>query len=243
MKQFEGNINGKVYTDKNEFDKALLSLDKTDNVYVAYKYINVPDVKSSSEPKEIMGDNNYVSENLYVKNITNKKDIELDDELMSKLKYASNKSSIKETVCNKIASFDSKISDNLLHINELKSDYKKLEEKIKLINGQIRTLDDANNNYYLNKEYYTNIKNLLETVNVSEKSEVPETKECGCSCELDCECGQCKCGEHNKCEKKKEESISLDELYDNATKDIDKYLNKMNIHKLSDLVDYFLKKY
>lgn len=243
MKQFEGNINGKVYTDKNEFDKALLSLDKTDNVYVAYKYINVPDVKGSSEPKDIIGDNNYVSENLYVKNITNKKDVELDVELMSKLKCASNKSSIKETVCNKIASFDSKISDNLLHINELKSDYKKLEEKMKLINGQIRTLDDANNNYYLNKEYYTNIKNLLETVNDSEKSEVPETNPCGCNCELDCECGQgCKCGEHNKCEKKKEETISLDK-YDNATKDIAKYLNKMNIHNLSDLVDYFLKKY
>lgn len=244
MKQFEGNINGKVYTDKNEFDKALLSLDNTDNVYVAYKYINVPDVKSGSNPKDILGDKNYVSENLYVKNITNKKDVELDAELMSKLKCASNKSSIKETVCNKIASFDSKISDNLLHINELKSDYKKLEEKIKLINGQIRTLDDANNNYYLNKEYYTNIKNLLESVNDSEKSEVPETNPCGCNCELDCECGQgCKCGEHNKCEKKKEETISLDKLYDNATKDIAKYLNKMNIHNLSDLVDYFLKKY
>lgn len=246
MKEFEGNINGKVYTDKNEFDKALLSLDKTDKVYVTYRYINVPDVKSGSIPKDILEDKNYVSENLYVKNITNKKDVELDAELMSKLKCASNKSSIKETVCNKIASFDSKISDNLLHINELKSDYKKLEEKIKLINSQIRTLDDANNNYYLNKEYYTNIKNLL-IVNVSENSEVPETKECGCNCELDCEldceCGQCKCGEHNKCEKKKEESISLDELYDNATKDVAKYLNKMNIKKISDLIDEFLKKY
>ena len=32
---------------------------------------------------------------------------------------------------------------------------------MKLINSQIKTLDDANNNYYLNKEYYTNIKNLF----------------------------------------------------------------------------------
>ena len=38
----------------------------------------------------------------------------------------------------------------ILHINELKSDYK----RVRRYNSQIQTLDDANNNYYLNKEYY-----------------------------------------------------------------------------------------
>ena len=35
MKKFEGNINGKIYTDKKEFDKALSTLEKTEDMYVS----------------------------------------------------------------------------------------------------------------------------------------------------------------------------------------------------------------
>ena len=239
MKVFEGNINGKTYTDEKEFNKALFALD-SDDVYVSYRYVTVPntnkEVKSKDTGIRLPDSEKYVPESQYVKNITNAKEVELDVELTNKLKTASNKSDIRENVYKKINSFDNKISDNLLHINELKSDYKKLEEKIKLIDSQIKTLDDANNNYYLNKEYYTNIKNLLEE---PEAVDINKQKEGTCNCDHDCECGgDCKCGKHNKCENKKSDLTSLEELLD-----IEKYLNKNNIKTLSDLVDYFIRKY
>ena len=236
MRKFEGNINGKIYTDEKEFDKALSTLERTDNMFVSYRYVSVPDTKE--EPKllenktkkntAIECNKNYVAESLYVKNINNKKDVELDVELENKLKVASNKSDIKRNVCKKIADFGNKIEDNLLHINELKSDYKKLDEKMKLINSQIQTLDDANNNYYLNKEYYTNIKNLLDT-----PVDIPETKEeCNCGCDED----DCKC-------KEKTTTPTLKDIYDMSPYDLAKYLNKRKIYTLADLVEYFLKNY
>ena len=236
MKKFEGNINGKIYTDEKEFDKALSTLERSDNMYVSYRYVSVPDTKD--EPKLLENKNknkvaiecnkNYVSENQYVRNINNKKDVELDVELTNTLKCASNKSDIKRNVCKKIVDFDNKIEDNLIHINELKSDYKKLDEKMKLINSQIQTLDDANNNYYLNKEYYTNIKNLIDT-----PVDIPESKE-------ECNCGDdCKCNEKSK----KKKALSLKDIYDMTPYDLAKYLNKRKIYTLADLVEDFLKNY
>ena len=235
MKKFEGNINGKIYTDEKEFDKALSTLERTDDMYVSYKYVSVPDVdeypkllESKSKNKTAIESNrNYVSESRYVKTINDKKDVELDEELVNVLKCASNKSDIKRNVCKKIVDFGNKIDDNQLHINELKSDYKNLEEKMKLINNQIRTLDDANNNYYLNKEYYTNIKNLLDT-----PVDIPESK------------NECKCGDEEcKCDEKMENTFSLKDVYNMSPYELARYLNKRKIFTLADLVEYFLKNY
>ena len=238
MKKFEGNINGKIYTDDKEFNKALLELEKTDDMFVSYKFTSVPDesnaVDSSKEidnrPADvkyaIRCDKNYVSENQYIKNITNEKDVKLNIDLENKLKCATNKHDIKRNVCKRISDFVNKIEDNLLHINELKSDYKKLDEKMKLISSQIKTLDDANNNYYLNKEYYTNIKNLLDT-----PVDIPETK-----CECNCDPCECKCNNKNNNDK-----LSLKDIYDMSPYELAKYLNKRKIYTLADLVEYFLK--
>ena len=180
MRKFEGRINGKIYTNYEEFNKALTEIKDTDNMSVSYEFVSVPD-----KAEDLDCENKYVSENQYVKSISNKKDVELDDTLVEKLKSASNKSDIKLVACRKIANFDSMIEDNLLHINELKTDCKKLEDTIKLYSSQIKNLTDANNNYYLNKEYYTNIKNLIDTpaVNTETKGEC----KCGCKCE-ECDC-------------------------------------------------------
>ena len=130
MRKFEGNINGKIYTDEKEFDKALSTLERTDDMFVSYRYVSVPGAMDENKLLENKNKNktaiecnkNYVSENQYVRNINNKKDVELDVELTNTLKCASNKSDIKRNVCKKIADFGNKIEDNLLHINELKSD-------------------------------------------------------------------------------------------------------------------------
>ena len=220
MRKFEGRINGKIYTNYDEFNKALTEIKDTDNMSVSYEFVSVPD-----KAEDLDCENKYVSENQYVKIITNKKDVELEDDLVEKLKSASNKSDIKNVVYKKIVDFGNRIEDNLLHINELKSDYKKLEEKIKLINNQIKTLDDANNNYYLNKEYYTNIKNLIDTPTPTNNTETKKECSCGCKCEED------------------GEILSLDEICDMAENELEKYLNKNNIHTISDLVEYFLKNY
>lgn len=234
MKKFEGNINGKIYTDEKEFDKALSTLERSDNMYVSYRYVSVPDTKD--EPKLLEGKIknetaieswNYVSESQYVKTINDKKDVELDEELVNELQRASNKSDIKRNVCKKIVDFGNKIDDNRIHINELKSDYKNLEEKMKLIDDQIRTLGDVNNNYYLNKEYYTNIKNLLNT-----PVDIPESKN-------ECECGDEEC----KCEEKREDTFSLKDVYNMSPYELARYLNKRKIFTLADLVEYFLKNY
>lgn len=167
MKKFEGNINGKVYTNEEEFNKALSDCDRTENMSVSYNYTFVPDEKVISKQTRDNIDeknNNVVLEADYVKTVDNEHDVELDSNLVNKLKNASNKSDIKRNICKKIDDFNNKISDNLLHINELKMDYKNLDEKIKLINEQIKTLEDANNNYYLNKEYYINIKKFIDTL-------------------------------------------------------------------------------
>lgn len=242
MKKFEGNINGKIYTDDREFNKALLELEKTDDMFVSYKFTSVPDesnaVDSSKEidnrPADvkyaIRCDKNYVSENQYIKNITNEKDVKLNIDLENKLKCATNKHDIKRNVCKRISDFVNKIEDNLLHINELKSDYKKLDEKMKLISSQIKTLDDANNNYYLNKEYYTNIVKKLEEPQYSDSQEKD-------ICERDCKCdGKCKCQDKN--------TFELDGKIVNKSREIlDKFDNaNFNIHNLSDLVEYFLNK-
>lgn len=229
MRKFEGIINGKKYTDEKEFNKALLDWDGKEDMSVSYQYISVPDEKDDTKlldtnvcNKEC---NNYVSESDYIKNISNKSDVELDSNLINKLKNASNKSYIELNVCKKINDFDNKISDNLLRINDLKSDYKKLDEKIKLINSQIKTLDNANNNYYLHKEYYTNIKDLLVTPVDANKS-----KESGCTCD----CDECKCNE-------KKEIPSLKDIYDMTPQELAKYIKKNNIYNLADLVEFFIK--
>ena len=189
MKKFEGNINGKIYTNQNEFNNALLALENTNDVFVSYKLTSVSDTndkpKLKHNKKSTRNYNDCVLENEYVnKIITNELDVELDVELINRLKNASNKSNIKNVVCDKIVDFSDRIDNNLLHINELKSDYKKLDEKIKFIESQINTLENANNNYYLNKQYYTNILNLVDT-------NEEETK-------LEC-CGdKCKCKENDK---------------------------------------------
>jgi hypothetical protein len=79
MKKFEGNINGKIYTDEKEFDKALSTLERSDNMYVSYRYVSVPDTKDETKLLESKNKNkaaiecnkNYVSENQYVRNINN----------------------------------------------------------------------------------------------------------------------------------------------------------------------------
>ena len=230
MRKFEGNINGKIYTDEKEFDKAVLSLykmrDNTSNVYVSYKYINVPDDNDKNESNERDEDTStYVSEKQYVKNINNKKDVEIDADMTNKLKNASNKSEIKNNIKMRIASFDDKISENLLRIHDLKLDYLKLDEKIKCIDNQIRTLNAANNNYQLNIDYYKNIKNILE----SEDNKLEEKEECKCDCE--CKGDECKC---------KDNDVTKDIV--KKPYDIPNYLIENNIHTLSDLIDWFLTK-
>ena len=237
MRKFWGDINGKIYTDEKEFDKALLQMEDTGDMYVSYRYVSVPDSNNNTKSEDIKNEvecnKNCVSENQYVKNITNQKDIKISAELENAIKNASNKSDIKETVSKKITYFDNKISNNLLHINDLKSDYKKLEEKIKLIESQIKTLDDANNNYYLNKEYYTNINNLLEDV---EPLEIKE--ECGCGCND----GECTCGCVDKRVDDKIETLSIEDICNMTPYELTEYIKKMKVYSLSDLVDYFLKK-
>jgi hypothetical protein len=226
MRKFEGNVNGTVYTDESEFNKAILSLDDMDDVYISYRYKTISDVDSETESKYC--DKNYVDENQYVnKIITNEYDVELDEELINRLKNASNKSEIKKIVSEKISDFDNRIKDNLSHIAELNLDHKILVEKIDVINNRIDILNGENNNYYLNKDYYTRINDLVD-----ESDEVSEIKK-------DCECkkhngGKCKCA-------KKNEEISLKDICDMTPYDLTKYLNKENIHTLSDLVEYFLK--
>lgn len=230
MRKFEGNINGKIYTDEKEFDKAVLSLykmrDNTSNVYVSYKYTNVPDdndKNESNERDEVTS--TYVSEKQYVKNINSKKDVDIDADMTNKLKNASNKSEIKNNIKMRIASFDDKISENLLRIHDLKLDYLKLDEKIKCIDNQIRTLNAANNNYQLNIDYYKNIKNILE----SEDNKLEEKEECKCDCE--CKGDECKC---------KDNDVTKDIV--KKPYDIPNYLIENNIHTLSDLIDWFLTK-
>ena len=231
MRKFEGSINGKIYTDENEFNNAIAEMDDTCDICVSYKFVSVPDTNDDSNSYENMNnkesdEKNYISENQYIKNITNKNEVGLDLDLINKIKCASNKSDIKRNVCKRIVDFDNMIGDNLLHINELKSEYKKLDEKIKLINNQIKTLDDANNNYYLNKEYYTNIKDLLD-----KPVDIPESKD------------ECKCDDKCKCDEKNDmdELLSLKDIYNMTPYELAKYINKRKIYTLADLVEYFIK--
>jgi hypothetical protein len=239
MKKFEGNINGKIYTDEKEFDKALLLMDDKGDVYVSYRYVSVSDTNDNSELKYVPNDNkNYISEEQYVKNITDKKDVVLDAELISKLKNSSNTSDIKDVVSKKITYFDNKISNNLLHINDLKSDRDKLEEKMIMINNQIKTLDDANNNYYLNKEYYTKIKDLF--IETTDASDSKDENECGCGCnDNECTCGCVEC----KCDSEKDEPITITDICKMTAGELARHLNKNKIYTLGDLVEYFLKHY
>ena len=247
MVKFEGNINGIVYTDEKEFFDVLSKLKKTDDLFVSYKYVSVPgalddDVEQTDNSnrfqKSIWQTDNrnfvdytkYVRDNEYVRNITYKKDVNPDDELINKLKCASNKSEIRRNVYEKLEDFTNLISNNLLEINELKSEFKKLEEEIYLINSQIKTLDNANNNYYLNKEYYTNILKYLENslTPVIEKQEEKES----CDCEDKC-CNKCNCDD-------KILKTSFDESFAKTPREV---LENINMYNLSNLVDYFLKKY
>jgi hypothetical protein len=247
MVKFEGNINGKVYTDEKEFFYDLSKLNKTDDMYVSYRYVSVPGAlddkveqtdNSNRFQKSIWKTDNrnfvdytkYVRDNEYVRNITQKNDVNPDDELINKLKNASNKSEIKRNVYKKLEDFTNLISNNLLKINELKSDYKKFEEKINLINSQIKTLDNANNNYYLNKEYYTNISKYLEDelTPVIEKQEKKDDCDCGDKC-----CDKCNCND------KSLKTLFFDESFEKTPREV---LENLNIYNLSDLVDYFLKK-
>ena len=246
MVKFEGNINGKVYTDEKEFFDVLSKLNKTDDLCVSYRYVSVPGAlddkveqtdNSNRFQKSIFQIDNrnfvdytkYVRDNEYVRNITQKNDVNPDDKLINKLKCASNKLEIKRNVYKKLEDLTNLISSNLLQINELKSDYKKFEEKINLINSQIKTLDNANNNYYLNKEYYTNIAKYLE-----DEQTLVETQEKKESCD----CGDKCCDNCNYNDKKL--NISLDEDFAKTPREV---LENLNIYNLSDLVEYFLKKY
>lgn len=246
MKKFEGNINGKIYTDKTEFDKALLSMDDTGDVCVSYKYVSVSDTNDNSKlinskltyDTTLISDyiSNNISEDKYVKNITDKKDVELDAELINKLKNANNKSHIKDVVNKKITYFDNKISNNLLHINDLKSDREKLEEKMIMINNQIKTLDDANNNYYLNKEYYTKIDDLL--IETTDASDSKDENECGCGC-ID---NKCTCGcVSNECGDDKDEAITVNDICKMSPYELMKYFRNKKVYTLGDLVEYFIK--
>lgn len=246
MTKFEGKINGINYTDEKEFFDVLSKLKKTDNLCVSYRYVSVPGAlddnveqkdNSNRFQKSIWQIDNrnfvdytkYVRDNEYVRNITQKNDVNPDDELINKLKCASNKSEIKRIVYKKLEDFTNLISSNLLQINELKSDYKKFEEKINLINSQIKTLDNANNNYYLNKEYCTNIAKYLEDEPTSvETQEKKESCDCGDKC-----CDNCNCND-------KKLNISLDEDFVKTPREV---LENLKIYNLYDLVDYFLKKY
>ena len=239
MKKFEGNINGKIYTDKEEFEKALLSMDDTGDVCVSYRYVSVSDTNDNSKlTYDTTPIRNYISEDQYVKNITDKKDVDLDDELIFKIKNSNNKSHIKDVVNKKITYFDNKISNNLLHINDLKSDRDKLEEKMSMINNQIKTLDNANNNYYLNKEYYTKINDLL--IETTDASDSKDENECGCGCnDNECTCGcdnnECKCGSD------KDEAITINDIYKMSPYELIKYLHNKKVYTLGDLVEYFIK--
>ena len=231
MRKFEGNINGKIYTNEKEFDKALLQMDDNGDVCVSYRYVSIPDVNDEPKLKSVDSNNesvkNYVSENEYVKNIADKKDVGLDAELIIKLKNASNKSDIKDVVSKKITYFDNKISNNLLHINDLRSDRNKLEEKMIMINNQIKTLDDANNNYYLYKEYYTKINDLL--IETTDASDSKDDHECGCD---NNEC---------KCNSEKDVPITIIDICKMTADELTKHLNKNKINTLGDLVEYFIK--
>jgi hypothetical protein len=228
MRKFEGNINGKVYTNETDFNNALLDLDSTKNIVVSYRFTSVPDLKNETKLIDDGHDNecgNIVSETDYIKGIINTSEIDVD--LIKKLKNASNKTDIYHNVIKRIEDFDVKISDNLLHINELKSDYKKLDEKIKLINNQIKTLDDANNNYYLQKEYYSNIKNLVQEEAIEEVKEESRDEQC-------CGCGSCTCGVID-------DVPSTEDIYNMTPKEIKEFLNRYNINNLSDLVNFFIE--
>lgn len=228
---FEGNINGKIYTDESEFDKALFSIGDESNLFVSYRYISAPDMNDNSKLKSDSNDNkNYVSEDQYVKNITDKEDVGLDAELVFKLKEASNKSEIKDVVNKKIEEFDSRISSNLISINNFKSDIEEFEKKIKSIGEYIQTLENANNNYYLNKKYYLNIKDLIEGPYRSEEKE-----ECCCGCGD----GKCSCGSENPEEKK----IDITTIKEHFNSVFNNPNRKDVLSDLSELVEYFLKKY
>jgi hypothetical protein len=228
MRKFEGNINGKVYTDVKEFNKALLRMDDSaEDICVSYRYISVPD--SNEMPKlnkaiknEVECNKNCVSENQYVKNITDKKDVEIGEELENAIKNASNKSDIRDVVNKKITYFDNKISNNILHIDDLRSDYKNLEDKMEIVNKQIKTLVNANNTYCLNKEYYKNINNLLD-------SDVSSSEVKG-----ECVCDSCKSVDENT------DTISFEDIYCMTPHEFTEYLKKMKICNLADLVKYFI---
>ena len=246
MTKFEGNINGINYTDEKEFFDDLSKLKKTDDLCVSYRYISVPGAlddnieqtdNSNRFQKSVWKTDNrnfidytkYVRDNEYVRNITQKNDVNPDDELINKLKFASNKSEIERNVYNKIEYFTNLINSNLLQINELKSEFKKLEEEIYLINSQIKTLDNANNNYYLNREYYTNIAKYLEDEQTPvETQEKKESCDCGDKC-----CDKCNCNDKNL-------KTLLDDCLVMTPRDV---LENLSNYNLSDLVDYFLKKY
>ena len=245
MVKFEGKINGINYTDEKEFFDVLSKLKKTDDLCVSYRYVSVPgalDDKTEqtdnrfqksiwqTDNRNFVDYTKYVRDNEYVRNITQKNDVNPDGDLINKLKCASNKSEIKRNVYKKLEDFTNLISNNLLKINELKSDYKKFEEKINLINSQIKTLDNANNNYYLNKEYYTNILKYLEN-SLTPVVEKQEEKEENCDCGDKC-CDKCNCNDK-----------SLKNLLDGSfVKTPQEVLERIGIYNLSDLVDYFLKK-
>lgn len=222
MRRFEGNINGKIYTDEKEFDKALLLMDDKDDMFVSYRYISAPEIKVNE---------NYISEDQYVKNITNKEDVGLDAELIFKLKEASNKSDIKDVVNKKIEEFDSRISSNLISINNFKSDIEEFEKKIKSIGEYIQTLENANNNYYLNKKYYLNIKDLIEA-----PTDIPEVKEeCCCGCGD----GKCSC----ECENPEEKKTDINTIKEHFNSALNNPNKKDVLSDLTELVEYFLKKY
>lgn len=216
-KNFEGNINGVIYNDPVEFNKALITsgFDMDEDLIVSYKFVASQDniEKDKEEPKYISDDTlKYVPESRYIKNVDSESDTLIDDELSEKLKCASNKSEISRNICKRIKDFDSKIESNLLYINELKSDVEKLNEKISSINSQIETFQCANNNYYLNKKYYININDLLEYSG----EEISKEKENSCNCG-----SECKCKEKNKIE-------------DNDT-------IRVKMDSFDELVEYFLK--
>ena len=53
MRKFEGNINGKKYTDENEFNKVIAEWDGTKDMSVSYYFTYVPDTKDESKLSEV----------------------------------------------------------------------------------------------------------------------------------------------------------------------------------------------
>ena len=123
MRKFEGNINGKIYTNEKEFDKALLQMDDNGDVCVSYRYVSIPDVNDEPKLKSVDSNNesvkNYVSENEYVKNIADKTD---------------NLTSNKEKVIENVQNLSAISEENYASNEEVSANVGEIIEEVNLVN-------------------------------------------------------------------------------------------------------------